>query len=327
MSTSRWTAAALAAPVALGLAACQNSEPEAQAVEQLHKIDVGVLLTVDLAPFMYALEEGIFEKNGLAVEYQVSSGGGELVPAMMAGDYDFSFLSYVQVLQAAHTGLDIIVASGSHSSTPGADVPSGVWTTPETGIETMADLQGATISVNALGSIAELLIVAALADEGLDRNDYSLLEVPFSEVPAALDQGRIDAGWVAEPARTSIISELDGVFVGSGEDPDRMSASERLQDIPIAGYAARGSEDPQVLAAFNRSMAEAIEVIAGDPDIARSLAQTYTEIPAEVLGEISLSKFELLAPADLRKLHDLMYDYGLLPEPIENVEELVYMAP
>ncbi len=325
-STKKLAALATAAAMGLGLAACTPAEGDTAgpAEGELTQVTVGILPTVDLAPLMYAIEEGIFEEHGLEVETRVTSGGSEAIPALLAGDVDFIFSSYIPILLAQQSGLDVIVASGSHSNTPGAETPSGVWTTEGSGIETMADLKGKTISVNALGSVAELLVVAALDEVGLSSSDYSLLEIPFPDVPGALDQNRVDASWVAEPSRTTIVQDLGGTFVGSEEDAEVMSISETFQNFPIAGYGARGNEDPAVLKAFHEAMAESLEVLAGDPDIARELAPGYTKIPENLLADLAVSTFGAVSVADIERLQDLMVAQGMLDAPIDNIADIVY---
>lgn len=332
-TTKKLAATTAALTLVLGAAACGSSGSDTASGDsgndsadgnEVREVTVGILPTVDLAPLMYAINEGLFEEHGLKVETRVTSGGSEAIPALQSGDVDFIFTSYIPVLMARQSGMDVIIASGSHSNTPGADAPSGVWTTGDSGIETMADLQGKTISVNALGSVAELLVVATMEELGFSSSDYSLLEIPFPEVPGALDQGRVDAAWVAEPSRTLIIKDLNGQFVGSAEDPQLMSVSETLKDFPIAGYGARGDEDPETLEAFHMAMSEAIDAVAAAPDIAREQAPEYTSIPEELLPELAVSTFGQVTGEDIERLQDLMVAQGMLDGPLDNVQDIVY---
>lgn len=319
--TKKLAAAAAATTLLLGTAACGG---DAEGSDGLTEVTVGILPTVDLAPFMYAVDEGLFEEQGLDVTTRVVSGGAESIPALMAGDLDFIYTAYMPVLLGRQADLDIVIASGSHTNTASEDTPSGIWVAPDSDVQTMADLEGKTIAVNSLGSVAELLVVASLAELGLERGDYDLIEVPFPDVPAALDQGRVDAAWVAEPGRATIIENLDARFVGSEEDPSVISTSEVFQEFPMAGYGARGNEDPETLAAFRTAMDEALEIVAADPDIAREKATDYTEIPEELLANVAVSTFGQTSTEEMERLQDLMIEHGFLDGPVDGLDELVY---
>lgn len=315
-------AAAAATTLMLGTAAC-GSDDEVGA-DGLREITVGIVPTVDLAPLMYAIDAGLFEDEGLKVETRVTSGGAEAIPALLAGDLDVVFTAYTPVLQARQRGLDVQVVSGSHFNTAAEDTPSGLWTQKDSGISTLADLEGKTVAVNTLGSVAHLLVVASMSEIGLEPGDYEILEVPFPEVPAALDQERVDAAWVAEPARATVIKKLEGRFVGSADDPKRVTTVEELQDMPMAGYASRGDEDESVKQGFHDAMALAQEKINADQSIALDLAQDYTEIPAELLDTVAVSTFSPVQTSDLERLQGLMVQYGLLDEANESLDGAVY---
>ncbi|MET0930820.1 MAG: ABC transporter substrate-binding protein [Aeromicrobium sp.] len=320
--TKKIAAFVAATTMMLGTAACGSGDEKS--ADGLTEITVGILPTVDLAPFMYAIDEGLFEKRGLDVKTRVTSGGAEAIPALLAGDVDFIYTAYMPVLLGRQAGLDLTIASGSHTNTASKDSPSGIWVKPDSDIQTMADLKGKTVAVNSLGSVAELLVVASLDELGLERGDYDLVEIPFPDVPAALDQGRVDAAWVAEPGRATIIENLDARFVGSAEDPSVISTSDTFKDFPMAGYATRGNEDPKTLKAFHEAMAESLKILAADNDIARELAPDYTEIPEALLPTVAVSTFGQTSTAQMERLQDLMIEHGFLDGPIDDIDKLVY---
>lgn len=323
-SMKKRVAATATATLLLGTAAACGSD-DAVGADGLREITVGIVPTVDLAPLMYAVEEGLFEDEGLKVKTRVTSGGAEAIPALLAGDLDVVFTAYTPVLQARQRGLDVTVVSGSHFNTAAEETPSGLWTQKDSDIQTLADLEGKTIAVNTLGSVAHLLVKASMSEIGLEQgDDYQILEVPFPEVPAALDQERVDAAWVAEPSRAKVIKDLEGRFVGSEEDPKRVTTVEELQDMPMAGYAARGDEDAEIMKGFHDAMAIAQEKINEDPSIALDLAQDYTEIPAELLDTVAVSTFSAVETSDLERLEGLMVEYGLLDEASDSLDGAVY---
>lgn len=308
----------------LGTAACGgSSEPDVDE-DGLRTITVGAAPVVDLAPLVHAQETGLFEEQGLIVKTEPIAGGAEAIPSLMAGDVDVLFTGYTPVLQARQRGLDVVLISGSLAQSGNYDDPYSLWTGADSDVEVLDDLKGKTIAVNTLGSLAHLMVVASMDEIGIEADEYDLLEVPFSEVPAALDEGRVDAGWSAEPFRAALI-KADGTFVGSAEDPERMTVAPELQEVAQIGYATRGDEDRDMMEGFRVAMKTAMEQLNEDPQIAIDLALDFAQLPEELADEVAVSTFYPdLTIEDVQKYEDLMVDYGLMDERTENIEDVLY---
>lgn len=322
---TRPISAAAAAILLLGTAACGGSNEPRVGEDGLRTITVGAAPVVDLAPLVHAQETGLFEEQGLVVETKPIAGGAEAVPSLVAGDVDVIFTGYSPVLQARQRGLDVVLISGSLAQSGRVDDPYALWTGADSDVKTLGDLKGKTIAVNTLGSLAHLMVVASMDEIGIDPDEYDLLEVPFSEVPAALDEGRVDAGWSAEPFRASIL-KAGGGFVGSTEDPDRMTVAPELQEVAQIGYATRGDEDEAMMEGFRVAMKTAMEQVNEDPQIAIDLALDFAQLPEELADEVAVSTFYPdLTVEDVEKYEDLMVEYGLMDGRTEDIEDVLYV--
>lgn len=323
MSMKKKLTAVAALTMAAALGACGSVGPSGEDGE-MQEITMGLVPTVDAAPFMYAVNEGIMEKHGLDVEVRMTTGGAAAIPALVAGDFDFIYSAYTGLIQARQRGFEVIAVSGSHSSTTSETTPDGLWTNPDSGITSIDDLKGEVISVNTLGSFAHLMVLATLEDRGIDESEVDIIEVPFPDVPAALSQNRVAAAWVSEPSRARIINDLDAKFVGSVDDPTRMTTAEALQDMPVSGYAARADTDPEILQAFYEAMEESKAEFEGNDDLALEVASTYVDFPEELKEHIVVSDFGPVTVEDLTRLEDLMVQYGILSEASGTIEGSVY---
>ena len=67
---------------------------------------------------------------------------------------------------------------------------------PGSGITSPRRLIGRTIAVNALDSIAALLVSSALESQGVPPSQVHLVAMPFPAMPAALKADRIDAAYL-----------------------------------------------------------------------------------------------------------------------------------
>lgn len=312
-----------AATVVLALSACaggvQDGAPATTAADddpsaELTAVTVGVLPIVDTAPIWLGVEEGIFAEHGLDVELAVAQGGAAVVPAVVAGEYQFGFSNVTSLLLAESRGLPLrLVAPGSFTTgDPDADI-AAVVTQPASGITSPADLAGRTVAVNTLGNIGESTVRKVVEDAGGDPAAVRFVELGFPDMPAAVAGGQVDAAWVNEPFLT--ITKDQGARVVShtfaAVDPEMLIAAY----FTSAEYAA---SDPGTVEAFAAAMSEASARAAEDPDAAREILGTYTEIGDDVIARMVVPRYSGEVPEDsVRLLADLALRYGLVDDEID----------
>lgn len=314
-----------AALCTLSLAACGGSSDEAPSgagggggggeVEK-PQLTVGVQPFAEVAALYLAMEEGLFEKEGLTVEPQVATGGGAgLITGIVAGELDIAYSNYVSVVQAASEGLPLRIVRENDG--PGVQ---GLYTLPASGITTPEQLAGKRIAVNGLGNIMELTSRAALDNAGVDSDSVTFVELPPPDFLSALAAGDVDAAWLVEPfvtigTNTQDVQLVLDVFDGPTED------------VPVAGWvtsAKFAGDNPETVAAFRRAMDAAIEMLADDPALVGTIVPTYTQLTPEVAGSLQPINFVRESdPAEgVGLVEELMREYGLIEEEVD-VEELI----
>jgi NitT/TauT family transport system substrate-binding protein len=271
-------------------------------------VRVGVLPIAAVAPVYAAIEHGYFADEGLEVTPQVAQGGAALVPAVISGDFQFAYTNNVSLIQARERGLPLRVVSDAAQALPSAPGAEDALVVREP-----ADLEGATIGVNTVGNLGDVVIRAALEAEGVDPSTLAFVEVPFPDMVAAVETGRVDAGWVVEPfIQAAEAADLRTVLSPFAATAEQLGG----EGLSIASYVT--SEDfaranPDVVAAFARALKRAFRRLERDPDELRRIVRTYTEIPAPVAARMALPAFTADLTADsLPFLEDLMAEYGLI---------------
>ncbi|MFI7484135.1 ABC transporter substrate-binding protein [Kocuria sp. M1R5S2] len=312
MTIQKNSVAAAATVSALLLSACGSGSPDAQAGEngepEKATIVVGTQPFAELAPLHIAIEQGIFEENGLTVELADATGGGAgLIPGMVAGDIDVVYSNYVSLLQGASKGLPLQAVR--ENDRPGVQA---LYVMPDSGISEPEDLAGKTVAINGLGNIMELTSRAVLESHGV--TDVDFVEIPPPNMEAALAGGQVDAAWLVEPFVTTATENL-GVtpVVSAFEGP--------TEDLPVAGWAVRedfAEENPRTVEAFVESMDEAIGIAEEDPEAVEEALLSYTQIPEDVVGRLSPISFAATSDfSHLDKLNQLMVEQGLIEEPVD----------
>jgi ABC-type nitrate/sulfonate/bicarbonate transport system substrate-binding protein len=140
------------------------------------------------------------EDQGYKVEWMTFQNAGASSTALVAGSIDMQAAGLAPEMALATKDPDIWLVGTSELNS------SQLVVSPTSGISTVADLKGKTISTAGPGSQQYALLVAALKKAGLTTKDLRLISTPASTMPALLEKGSI-SGFFAWPPFTSKVLE------------------------------------------------------------------------------------------------------------------------
>jgi NitT/TauT family transport system substrate-binding protein len=312
-------ASALAIAAAAGCGDDDDSDGGGEGSSEVTTITVGTLPIANAAPMYLGMEQGFFEAEGLEIKPQVGEGGAALIPSLVSGDAQFAFVGVIPAITAVaqDVPIKIVTSSDDAAATEKDDwqtlvVPEG---SPIKGVE---DLPGKTIAVNALRGLAEVVISRSLEKQGVDYEAVKLLEVPFPEMPAALEQGRVDAALLTEPFLSAVLAE-------GGTQIDAPSV-ETVPNFPNGVYVSSEqyiAENGDVVDRFANAMNRSLEYADANPEEVRRIVPTYTETPAEAAQQMRLPVFDSELDQEGIELEaELTAKYGIVDEA-PAYEELV----
>lgn len=194
------------------LQACSSSAPAAQpqpeAVMEPMAIKVALLPFMSFAPFFIAQEEGIYERNGLEVEFVQIANPQDIIPAVTQGQVDASsgFVSVGFLNTVAKGGKIRIVSDKGYIDPAGCPsnallgrkghVDAGVFDNP-------ANLKGMKVDVLPT-SWNHYYLDKLLNSAGLTIEDMEVLDLPTPAEPEALTNGNLDVTVQGEPWITRI---------------------------------------------------------------------------------------------------------------------------
>ena len=298
--------AAAAAAIALLSGGCAGQHVSAPQVEK-HDLTVAAVPVADSAALYIAAQRGFFRAEGLNVKIVPAVSGATAIAGQLSGKYDVVLGNYVSyILADARGGRFRILAPGS------AEGPedSVLLVPPRSPIQSVADLKGKTIGVNALDNIGTLLITSVLAGNamGVAGDHIHFKAVPFPGMTHALLTDQIDAAWMVEPFVT--YAEM------TGAQPLADTDQGTTQNLPIAGYMVTQSWEqkyPGTAAAFRRALREGQAIAATDaPAVYRGL-EAFARIPASVADVTALPSYPLTSdPRSLQRVADLMLLYNMV---------------
>lgn len=201
----RHSLGALGAVGALVLTACGSG---AEDDEELTPVEVGVIPIVDVASIYLGQEQGIFEEHGIDLTLTLAQGGAAIVPAVQSGDFDFGFSNVTSLLIAEDQGLPFqTVSAGPESTGESDDDFSAVMVDPDSGIESVTDLEGQQVAVNTLNNIFDSVISEGLLEADADPGNVDFVEMEFPDMLAQLESGNVDAISAVDPFVTTAEEE------------------------------------------------------------------------------------------------------------------------
>jgi NitT/TauT family transport system substrate-binding protein len=282
---------------------------------------VTVLPILDMAPFFYAQEEGLFAEEGLEVEAVSSTGGALGIPAMISGDVDVVFSNTMSIILAASAGLPVKLIAANNANSPDTERDYGaVIVAPGSDISAPADLVGATVAVNTLNNINWVYVRTWLRDEGVDPDEVTLVELPFPQHPTALLEGDVDAVMTVEPFLLGLLDE-GAEIIGF---PYR-SAGELI----IANFVTTDAlleQHGDAIKRFERALARAMDAVA-DPanrDAVIAALEANTGSTTDVIERAILPEFTTKMPAEvMERMGQLMTEEGLIDE-LPDLDALVH---
>jgi NitT/TauT family transport system substrate-binding protein len=302
------------------VAGCGGDDEQASGDGGVTKVKVGVLPIANAAPLYIARDQGFFKEEGIEIEPQLAQGGAELVTSLVAGDSQFAFLGYVPVIVARAKGLPVKVIANADNGAKSRDKEwQIIMSAKSSDIRTPKDLEGKTLALNALRGVGEVTVKAAMEAEGADPNSVKFIEIPFPEMPAALDKGRVDAIWAPEPFLTQVL--------GAGGH-DVLPVYQSLAPLfPNGAYASTDeyiAKHKQVVEGFARAINKGLKYASDNPEAARKTITTFTKIPPDVAQKMRLPLWPTeIDRAQLTDLIGYTQKYGVIEKPFP-VEDMIW---
>jgi NitT/TauT family transport system substrate-binding protein len=283
--------AALVAGLVLALAGCggdDSSKSGGGGSAGPKTITVGTLPIANAAPMYLGMQKGFFEAEGLKIKPHVGEGGAALIPALMSNQDQFAFVGVIPAITAVAKSLPIKIVTSSDDAAATEERDWQTLVVPKgSSIHGVDDLPGKTIAVNALRGLAEVVISRSLEKQGVDYHKVKLLEIPFPEMPAALEDHRVDAALLTEPF-------LSAVLARGGTQIDAPSV-ETLPSFPNGVYVASAKyiqQNADVVDRFSRAMNKSLDYAQAHPDEVRKIIPTFTKTPAAAAAKLRLPAFD-----------------------------------
>ncbi len=182
------------------VAGCGASTAPRTAPKKLVPLNIALPSGVVGLPVIVGARLGIFRRAGLAVDLSYTTSGSVAVDALYAGTTDIAVTAETPLIEAASKvkGVSIGIEQIGNG-TSGVVVAKG--------ITSLSQLRGKAIASTVGSETNSLLIDAILPRYGLQPGQYTLVNLPFTEMPAALAAHSIAAFAGNEPQISEAVAQ------------------------------------------------------------------------------------------------------------------------
>lgn len=249
------------------------------------------------------------------LEYAGFIGGPSMLQAFQGGAIDAGFVASTPLIFAQAAGQEIAAVAGW-----AAEHGAGGLISADPDITGWDDIEGKRIAYQR-GTSAEAAVLLALDEAGLTLADITTVDVPITQVAAAIKGGSADAGVSTEPLTSLFIADTPGGREVAKAD----SITDRGSFLIASSDALADEGTTAALADFTTRLVKAFAFLRENPDlVANSVyAEQYGLTPeraAEIVAANGPTAFISL-PDDIlepqQKLADLFFAAGQIPAELK----------
>jgi len=224
-----------------------------------------------------AAQSGFLEQAGIAPNRAVLGTYDVMRAALISGGISVTFMVTDALIRARAAGFDwkMLYPADIYVSDR-AD--AALMVKKGSPIKTAKDLEGKTVMA-APGTISGSVFKSYMRSNGANENSVRLINIPHSQVLAALETGQVDAAHMVDPFMTLGVQK--GIVQLLDRHLDQVS-----KRYLISGYIAKGdwiAANPEVVKRFTAGLKAATDFINSNPDKVLPVLAKETKIDPETL--------------------------------------------
>jgi len=147
----------------------------------------------------YGVKSGLFKRYGLDVQTTISPSGAAAAAALSGGAADIAYTNTLTAVQAHSHNIPMVFVATGNFLLPGKS-PTLMLVSKDSPIKSGRDMNGKVLGSASVRDINAAASFAWIDKTGGDSSSVHVIEVPASAGAAALEQHRVDAVILNEPA-------------------------------------------------------------------------------------------------------------------------------
>lgn len=261
----------------------------------------------DLTPVVYALQSGLFERNGLDVHLDKLTSGSAVAAAVASGAYAIGKSSLTGLLTARDKGIPftLIAPAAIYDS---ATAVGGMIVANDSTVRTGHDFENQVAAVAAFGDIGQLSLQAWIAQHNGNPAAVKFIEIPNAAALTAVQEHRVIAAEAADPFLSAALS-THTVF----QLKTYSAVASRFAITAWFTTQTYADQHPDIVHAFARSVATASTYTNAHHDATASMMATYTGQDPSLVEHMTRTLTGVtLDPALIQPVIDACFNYKLI---------------
>ena len=257
----------------------------------------------------YGVKGGLFHKNGIEVEATLINSGAAAAAALIGGTADVAFTNATTLIAAHAKDLPMqVIAPGTLFVADGT-MSTALLTLKDSPVHTGRDLNGKVVGSVALGDTMAASIQAWVDQTGGDSKTVKIIEVPASAVVQMLQEGRVAAAAVNEPAASQAIA--------TGNTRGLVNPNSAIAKQFLAGafvvMAPAAEKNAEAMRRFAQAMREAEAYTNTHFPETVDLVASYSGIAPDVVAKsVRFTDADYADPALLQPVINVLVKYGII---------------
>lgn len=262
-------------------------------------IRIGVLPVVDVAPLRIALNEKLFEKNGLQVTLVPQPSEDEAIK-QLDSTLDLTWATHVNFFRAVASGTELQLQGEAYQAGPNS---MALVASASSDYDDPGKKSAPTIAVPSKDDVGALTTRAVLDTAAVEKQKINFKTMPYSEMEGALTAGTVDAAFMIEPFITKAQRKIGAKIVTD-------TARGPTLDFPMSGYASSkkfAEANPKTLKVFRDVLRDAQQRAQANKLSVQDSLTSYADIDQPTAALVSVGTFPLsLNPIRLQRVADMM---------------------
>lgn len=269
----------------------------------------------DVSAVLYGIRSGIFRRLGLNVEMRSMANSATIAAAIVGGSLQLGSGPVYTTLMAHLRGVPLEIVAPSSVITP--DYPFALIVKKDSSIQSARALAGKTYGSNSVGDMNSIVLLAWVEQNGGDPKALRGVEIPFTAMPAALDEGRIDSAILLGPlllraldsGNYRVVARPLGVLVVGDRKP-----------LLTAWYTSSSfaAANPRVIQLFVRGILEAGVYANAHHAETAPLSAEFSGVDVSVVQRLPRVLFrESIDPRDAQPLLDVLFKYKAIDKRLD----------
>ncbi len=270
---------------------------------------LGMTPDVDVSNVVWEVPNGIFPRLGLQLEGQRLGSGSAVTAAVIGGSLDIGTASIFGLMNAHLRGVPVVLES-AQAIYDASNPDTAFVVAKNSPITTVAQLNGATISVAALGDLFTIGTSAWVDQNGGNSKTLNFVELPVPSAAAAIAGGRVTGALLVEPFLEDALER--GLVRVLGHPYDLIAPRFAITYYFCSASYAASNKD--VLARFRRGITQAIAYANGHKSEVYALAARDSGTSLETVQHIPFVLGTGLAPRLIQPVIDYAARYKFIPK-------------